>query len=159
MIDFAGEWHTTFGPMRLVQQDGKVSGHYTYMGVECALNGKIQDGRLDFTYQEPEVHGTGWFELVRGGRAFRGQFCPDGGKTDNWVGERIGFDGLWNSTFGLFRIIENGATTHGFYDAGGSATIDGKRDGNRLTFTYREPKVRGQGRFELAADGLSFQGE
>jgi hypothetical protein len=31
--------------------------------------------------------------------------------------------------------------------------------GNRLTFQYREARAQGEGNFELAEDGLSFQGE
>ncbi|OAI50887.1 hypothetical protein AYO44_17435 [Planctomycetaceae bacterium SCGC AG-212-F19] len=158
-IDFAGDWQTTFGPMQLTQRSGRIQGHYTYMGVECAVSGKIANGRLVFTYQEPDVRGEGWFEAVRSGRAFAGQFRPDGGTWEKWEGERIGFDGLWNSSFGLMRLIEEGDQVHGYYEVGGSATIAGERKGNQLSFRYREPQTRGRGRFELADGGLSFQGE
>jgi len=56
-------------------------------------------------------------------------------------------------------LSEEGDAVNGFYEVGGNSTITGRRTGNRLTFSYREPKVRGRGRFELADDGLSFQGE
>lgn len=160
MNNFAGQWQTTFGPMKLTQTGTKVGGVYFCMSAECPIAGKIANGRLVFTYQEPTVHGEGWFELARNGKAFAGQFRPDGAANwEPWEGERIGFDGLWNTSFGLMRLSEDGDEVNGFYEVGGNSTITGRRTGNGLTFTYREPKTRGRGRFELAADGLSFQGE
>jgi len=160
MPDFSGRWQTSFGPMELTQQGKRVHGSYVYMGNECTLDGKLAHDRLTFRYQEPTVAGSGWFEMLRRGQAFSGQFTPDdGGNGGPWEGERIGFDGLWNSSFGLMRLIEDGEHVQGFYPVGGTATIEGKRVGDRLTFSYKEPKARGRGRFELSADGLSFQGE
>jgi hypothetical protein len=159
MFDFSGDWQTTFGPLHLTQRRGKITGSYTYMSAECAIRGTLRAGRFVFTYQDPDRRGQGWFEPIRGGRSFRGQYRPRGGKWNKWEGERIGFDGLWNSSFGLVRLIEDGDRVIGFYEAGSGATIHGKRAGNRFRFTYRESKGRGEGRFELSADGLSFQGE
>jgi hypothetical protein len=160
MNTFVGDWQSTFGPMNLAADGDQVRGVYHYMGVPCTIEGTLADGKLTFTYREPTVAGEGWFELRRNGQAFAGQYRPDGDpKWDRWEGERIGFDGLWNSSFGLLRMIEEGDHVRGFYEAGGQATITGRREDGRLVFTYQEPQVGGQGRFELAADGLSFQGE
>lgn len=160
MLDFSGRWQTSFGPMELTQHGKRVQGTYVYMGHACTLDGKLAHDRLTFTYREPTVEGRGWFEMLRRGQAFSGRFTPDGSDNSGpWEGERIGFDGLWNSSFGLLRLVEEGEHVQGFYPVGGSSTIDGKRTGNRLTFSYKEPKARGRGRFELSADGLSFQGE
>jgi hypothetical protein len=158
--DFAGKWQTTFGPMDLTQEGKRVRGTYLYLGSESSIEGELTGGRLVFTYREPTVSGEGWFELARYGKAFQGAFRPEtGDRWGPWHGERIGFDGLWNSTFGLMRLIEEADKVRGVYEAGGSSTISGKRKGNQLVFTYREPNIRGEGRFELSADGLSFQGE
>jgi hypothetical protein len=158
MTDFSGKWQTTFGLMDLVQDKAHVRGAYHYRGAPCPIEGKVEGGRLVFHYQEPDVGGEGWFELTRRGRAFTGQFRPEGTSPwAQWEGERVGFDGLWNTTFGLLRLHEDGDTVRGFYEVG--ATIEGQRQGNRLTFDYREPRTHGQGVFELADDGLSFQGE
>ena len=46
--------------------------------VKTKLEGKTEDGRLDFHYQEPEARGQGWFELAPDGMAFAGQWCADG---------------------------------------------------------------------------------
>ena len=159
-ITFSGKWLTTFGPMELSQDGAIVRGEYRYMSAACSLEGEVSHGRLVFTYQEPEVHGEGWFELTRGGKAFTGRFHPSGeDRWQPWEGERVGFDGLWNSSFGPLRLIEEGDQVRGFYTAGVGATLEGRRKGDRLAFRYREPKARGRGAFELAADGLSFQGE
>jgi hypothetical protein len=160
MSTFSGKWLTTFGPMELSQDNASVRGEYRYMSAACSLEGKISRGRLDFTYQEPEVQGEGYFELTRGGKAFIGWFLPAGeDHWQSWGGERAGFDGLWNSSFGPLRLIEEGDRVRGFYAGGAGATLEGRRTGDRLAFRYREAKARGRGAFELAADGLSFQGE
>jgi hypothetical protein len=160
MSTFSGKWLTTFGPMELSQDGSSVRGEYHYLSAACSLEGKVSHGRLVFTYREPEVEGEGWFELTRGGKAFAGQFRPAGeGRWQPCAGERVGFDGLWNSSFGPLRLIEEGERVRGFYPVGAGATLEGRRKGDRLSFRYREPRARGRGAFELAADGLSFEGE
>jgi hypothetical protein len=130
------------------------------MSAACSLEGKVSHGRLVFTFQEPENQGEGCFELTRGGKSFTGRFrSAGGGSWQWWEGERVGFDGLWNSSFGPLRLIEEGDQVRGFYASGVGATLKGRRKGDRLAFHYRERKTRGRGTFELAADGLSFQGE
>jgi hypothetical protein len=160
MTDFAGRWQTTFGLMELTQERARVRGAYHYRGVPCPIEAKVAGGRLTFRYQEPDVRGEGWLELTRRGRAFAGLFRPEG--TDRWApweGERVGFDGLWNTSYGLLRLAEDGGEVRGFYEAGGGGTLRGRPRGSRLAFQYREPRARGRGAFELADDGLSFQGE
>ncbi|HLJ93428.1 MAG TPA: hypothetical protein VKU02_09590, partial [Gemmataceae bacterium] len=150
----------TFGPMNLTQRGDQVRGVCSYMNIECAIEGKATGGKLVFTYREPTITGEGWFELTRYGKGFAGEFRPDGEQDwESWEGERIGFDGLWNSSFGLLRLVEEEDRVHGFYEVEGQATIIGRRTANRLAFNYRESRSRGRGCFELAADGLSFQGE
>ncbi len=158
--DFSGRWLTSFGPMELTQAGRKVHGSYRMMNAECPVTGEIRNGRLWFRYQEPEVEGQGWFELTRRGRAFAGRFQPNGEEGwKPWEGERAGFDGLWNTSFGLLRLVEEGHQVRGYYMVGGGAALEGRRLGNRLVFRYREPKARGRGQFVLADDGLSFQGK
>jgi hypothetical protein len=144
--------------MELAHEQTRVRGTYDYQGTPCQIEGEVGDGRLVFRYQEPDVHGEGWFELARRGRAFTGQFRPEGtSHWEPWEGERVGFDGLWNTTFGLLRLHEEGDAVRGFYEVG--ATLRGRLKGRRLTFQYREPRARGRGAFELADDELSFQGK
>src|SRR5262249_5719645 len=101
MSNFAGKWNSTFGPMDLVQEGERVSGVYVWMGTRCSLEGTVSGNRLTFAYQEPGVQGEGWFELSRTGDTFCGQWRPDGAASwSEWLGERIGFAGLWQSDFG-----------------------------------------------------------
>jgi hypothetical protein len=128
--------------------------------VECRIQGKVRDGRLEFRFQEPEAGGEGWFELSADGSAFSGQWHPDGvPQWGPWTGSRVGFGGLWDSTFGLLRLIEEGDRVRGFYEVGGTATLDGRRTEDRLEFTYSEPKAGGKGWFGLAPDGQHFEGQ
>lgn len=160
MNEYQGRWQTTFGPMDLEQRGRRVRGTYQFLGTACTIDGEARRSRLTFHYREPNVHGQGWFELARRGRAFAGQYRPEGIEHWHaWEGERIGFDGLWNSTFGLLRLVEDDPRVHGWYEMGGGATLQGRLRGRHLTFAYREPAERGRGRLELADDGLSFHGE
>ncbi len=160
MGDFSGKWHSTFGPMELFQRGAQVRGHYVFRGVRCTLTGEVHGDRLTFTYQEPTFRGEGWFELTRKGQAFSGQWRADGDpQWRPWVGARVGFDGLWDTDFGRMRLMQDGDRVHGFYELAGGSAVEGRVEGNTLTFTYRETSARGEGRFVLGEDGLSFQGE
>jgi hypothetical protein len=157
MSDFAGDWFSTFGPMTLTQDGTRVQGTYQMGPEKCTLDGTIQDGVLRFHYREPSAGGEGRFVLQRHGK-FSGQWRQDGTATwQPWQGER-GFDGLWNSTFGPLRLIQGKDEVHGYYEGLGSSTIEGKLNGRRLEFRYKEPRAQGDGSFELADGGFTFQG-
>ncbi|MBL8878983.1 MAG: hypothetical protein JNG88_07670 [Phycisphaerales bacterium] len=70
------------------------------------------------------------------------------------------FAGSWDTTFGLLELSQIGASVTGQYAIDGAkATVEGTVDGRRLTFRYVEANARGEGWFELAADGDSFEGK
>ncbi len=157
---FAGRWDTTYGPMTLTQQGAFVAGSYFWDGKRCTVQGKVDGRRLTFTYREPEVSGEGWFELAADGQSFRGKWRekgrPDWGE---WTGTRVvlGFPGLWRTSYGDLRLVQEGQRIHGTYSGGG--TIAGELKDGRLVFRYTEPAARGEGWFALAADAASFQGK
>jgi hypothetical protein len=158
MSDYSGRWFTTFGPMDLTQKGNQVRGSYFSMGAHCPIEGVIEDGRLKFTYQEPEVKGEGWFEQIRHGK-FAGKWRPIGGEAwQAWQGHRE-FDGVWDSSFGLLRLVQEPDRVLGFYEGAGPANLEGKLQGGRLTFRYQEPRAAGEGAFDLAPDGQSFSGQ
>ena len=158
MSNFAGDWFTTFGSMSLTQNGPKVQGVYRMGNQECPLEGTIRDGVLRFRYRETAVGGEGWFVLERHGK-FAGQWRQDGiDKWLPWKGER-GFEGLWNSSFGPLRLLQDADGVRGFYEGLGQSTINGKVEGRRLVFRYREPRVQGEGWFDLAENGASFLGQ
>jgi hypothetical protein len=158
MSDFAGEWFTTFGHMTLTQDGADVRGVYQMGPQNCSLRGTIQDGVLRFRYHEPAASGDGWFVLNRHGK-FTGQWRQDGiGTWLPWQGER-GFEGIWNSSFGPLRLVQSPGRVQGFYEGLGRSSLEGRVEGKRLDFRYREPTVQGEGWFELADDGVTFQGQ
>jgi hypothetical protein len=158
MNDFSGHWFTTYGPMNLTQSGSRVQGTYGPAGMDNAIEGTVKDGTFHFRYREPDAQGEGWFVLERYGK-FAGQWRPDGMEPwGTWTGQR-GFDGIWDSSFGPLRLIQEQGRVHGSYEGLGSSTIDGRVEGDRLTFRYQEPAAQGEGAFELAEDGGHFQGE
>lgn len=69
------------------------------------------------------------------------------------------FIGEWETTYGLMRLAQKEDAVEGTYGPAGEASVTGKLDGRKLTFKYAEPQAGGEGWFELAADGNSFQGQ
>ena len=158
MSKFSGRWFTTFGPMELTQDGNRVQGFYEFQGNRCPIVGAVSDSRLQFTYQEPTVEGEGWFELVRHGK-FGGQWRPKGvAAWSSWIGQRQ-FDGIWDTSFGLLRLVQEPERVFGFYEGTGPSTVEGRLQDNRFAFRYHEPRAQGEGHFELAPEGTSFQGQ
>jgi hypothetical protein len=158
MANFSGHWFTTFGPMELTQEGNRVQGFYTFQQNSCPIEGSVRDGRLVFTYQEFTVEGEGWFELVRHSK-FTGRWRAKGAPTwSSWNGERE-FEGIWDSSYGLMRLVQEPDRVLGFYEGVGPAAMEGRLENNRLIFRYHESRAQGEGFFELASDATSFQGE
>lgn len=158
MTDFAGRWFTTFGPMTLTRSGTKVTGTYVQNGATCQISGRIKGGALEFTYEEAKERGEGTFRLVRHG-CFVGEYMAEGAESPApWSGHR-GFDGIWDTSFGRMRIVEEEDRVLGFYEVGGGATIEGRSENGRLAMRYKEPKTGGEGWFMLDPSGTAFAGE
>jgi len=84
---FAGAWMTTLGPMQLAAKGTSVAGHYGW-GEEGEVEGKLEGGRLVFTWHGPAGKGDGWFELWKDGTTFTGEATSSGGK-EPWGGYRL----------------------------------------------------------------------
>ncbi len=71
------------------------------------------------------------------------------------------FAGEWDTTFGRLSLKVDGKSAVGTYVVAGGAVNDlkGEIDGGKLTFTYSEPSVAGEGHFTLSADKQSFSGQ
>jgi hypothetical protein len=157
MITLAGRWITTYGPMELHQDNGAIRGTYWYQGEPCSIDGKLKDGRFVFQYRDASGAGQGWFERVSAGQ-IRGRYCLEGRNDwQDWTGQRE-WDGIWDTSFGRVRLIQEEDRIVGSYEAFGSARIEGRLEGKRFVFRYAEPTVQGEGWFELAEDALSFTG-
>ena len=158
MVDFGGLWLTSFGPMELTQDGLAVSGHYVNRGHRCPIVGTVVGERLRFRYEEPTEQGTGWFELLRHGK-FHGGYTPEGATHEGtWSGQRE-FDGIWDSSFGRLRLIQEDARMFGFYEGVGSSTIEGEIVDGEFRFQYQEPQAAGEGKFVIDPGFQSFTGE
>lgn len=158
MLNYSGRWFSTFGPLTLTQDGDQVHGNYVYRGREGAIEGRIDKGRLVFTYHEPDHDGEGWFELRRDGK-FLGAWRMDGSQRwGTWEGTR-GFEGVWETSYGRMRLIQEEDRVLGFYEGGGQSTLEGGVEGDRFVFRYKEPRAGGEGWFALDEEGQSFSGE
>jgi hypothetical protein len=159
MSDFSGRWHSTFGPMELVQRGTTVEGHYLLHGVSCPVHGTVAGRRLTFTYQEGPTQGEGWWELAAKGTSFHGQWRVVGdAHWQTWIGTRLGFHGVWETDFGRMRLVEENGRVRGFYELAGNSTIEGECRGDQMRFTYHEPTTHGEGQFALSPEGTTFDG-
>ncbi len=87
---FDGVWSSTYGPLRLTQNGKVVRGFYRMADGRFAdVAGTVQNGRLDFSYDEQGTKGTGHFELAPGGNGFTGSWQADAGQQGDWTGARI----------------------------------------------------------------------
>ena len=87
---FDGVWSSTYGPLRLTQNGKAVRGFYRMGDGRFAdVAGTVQNGRLDFSYDEQGTKGTGHFELAPGGNGFTGSWQADAGQQGDWTGARI----------------------------------------------------------------------
>lgn len=170
--NFAGTWETTYGLMQLEQKADAVTGFYGPPEQRNAITGTVKDGKLTFTYVEPNAIGEGSFELAPDGKSFAGKwrqnrFGPD---WHSWQGKRAvkpaetekDFAGLWATRFGKMRLRQTGGTVHGVYAFAGGSTVKGTldpKDKKTVRFTYTEPTGEtGEGAFTLSDDAKSFTG-
>jgi hypothetical protein len=159
MTSFAGSWFTSFGPMTLAQEGGRVTGTYGRDGTENVIEGAIDAGRLVFQYREAQEQGTGWFRLRRPG-SFAGEYLANGhARPLPWQGWRD-IDGLWDTSLGRIRLMqEPSGRVVGFAEHDTAARLDGRVEGRRLAFTLQASKLAGHGTLELDAAGYTVDGE
>lgn len=162
---FDGEWETSFGPLTLDVSGAHASGSYISNGARGTVIGTVTGRRFAFQYAEPAEHGEGWFELAADGASFTGAYREGSGPWHDWTGKRAvaqrptTFGGLWDTTFGRLRLVDDAGKVKGIYAFTEGSSVDGTVTGNKLSFKYTEPAAHGEGWFELAPDGQSFVGK
>ena len=72
-------------------------------------------------------------------------------------GDSVDFSGTWKATYGALVLEQTGDEVRGTYPGG--STLEGKVEGRRLSFRYKEAKAAGEGWFEMADDGMTFAGK
>ena len=89
---FDGTWQTeTFGTVTLSQQGQDVEG--TYTGREGGqIRGSVAGSRLDFSWQDSQGSGWGFFRAIANGRTLAGQWGQDNepNESENITASRIG---------------------------------------------------------------------
>lgn len=169
--EFAGEWESTYGAMTLSQTGTRVSGKYAF-STGSTLTGLVDGSRLEFDYVEPSARGRGYFELGAGGNSFSGKWRTQSQNdwTATWTGTRRSaipaaassrrdFAGAWRTTYGRLVLGQTGRRVEGTYEyGGGSYPITGTSSNGKLTFTYKERDVTGDGEFFLSESGDTFTG-
>ena len=87
---FGGVWNSTYGPLRLTQSGKSVRGFYRMADGRFAdVAGTVQEDRLDFSYDEQGVKGSGHFELAPAGDGFTGAWKSAAGQEGDWTGARV----------------------------------------------------------------------
>jgi hypothetical protein len=82
-------WETSFGRVRLVEEPDRVVGYYEGAG-PSRIQGRIENGRLVFEYEEPQARGEGCFELAEDALSFAGQWRSDRMHDwSSWAGRRV----------------------------------------------------------------------
>ncbi len=163
---FAGDWETSFGHMKLQVKGTSVKGSYRLPGgIPNEIQGTVDGLTMQFTYAEPEATGQGKFTLSADGASFEGRWRQQG--VDQWFpweGRRgepevINFSGVWKTSFGPMRIIQQGKDITGCYQfAGSQSEIVGTATNEVMKFTYTEfTGDKGSGEFKLEEDN-SFSG-
>ena len=158
-MSFDGRWATSFGQMTLRQDGTRISGTYGRSGIENTLEGTIEAGQLTFRYEEANERGTGWFRLRRPD-CFAGEYLAEGNpRTLPWQGWR-GYDGLWDTTLGRLRLVQQSGGVRGSSELDASVRLEGDLEpGGRLAFRLEGPALKGGGHFDLDATGYLLDGE
>ena len=163
---FAGEWDTTYGLMKLKVDGSRLSGTYqAESGGVHDIRGTVEGLKWQFTYQEPGLTGEGSFTLAPDGQSFKGRWREKGAGTwQTWTGRRPpagggSFSGVWKTTYGQMRLIQQGATVTGCYSYQGQSEISGTIREGVLQFSYTESSGNtGNGTFKLGTEADSFDG-
>ena len=96
---FDGIWDSNFGPIRLIQEQGRIWGTYEGFG-NSSIDGRMEGERFVFRYQEPAAQGEGWFQLTEDALHFDGQWRPVGAvQSGPWQGRRL------LPTYGLVWLV------------------------------------------------------
>jgi len=86
---FAGDWKTSFGPMKLEVNGDAVNGTYQMGDELCHIEGKVEGEVMVFNYTEPTAKGQGTFTLAPDGKSFSGKWLQYGeAEWRAWAGAR-----------------------------------------------------------------------
>ncbi|MFO0960615.1 MAG: hypothetical protein U0800_24800 [Isosphaeraceae bacterium] len=165
---FVGEWKTGFGPVSIEKGEGPGAVRGRLIASNLPLTGKVEGDKLNFSYDENQIHVDVTWTLDRRGNSANGTFKAGNGRSGNWNAWRpdpsaseadpADFSGLWLTDLGLMELGREGDSTYkGRYALRGTSSIEGKATGRHLEFriqAFRE----GPGWFDLDPDGKTMAG-
>ena len=185
---FAGVWQTSFGAMKITQNGAAVTAKYgsaqtnTLTGtvVGRTLRGTWKEasssGRFYFTIATDGAsfkgaYGSGaepptsaWTGTVVSHAAQPAA----GAKATTTTSKKSGapkpaltpsnFAGVWQTSFGVMKITQNGAAVTAKYGSAQTNTLTGTVAGRTLRGTWKEASSSGRFYFTIATDGASFKG-
>ncbi len=168
---YEGTWSSSYGELRLHQEDDVVWGDYGTVGI---IQGRVDaaTGVLEGIFTNGSNEGRIRFELSTEG-TFEGTWTynPTGPLTGNWDGTRSStatpaltqwsgtdpsFQGTWSSTFGTLRLKQGGTRVWGDYKNVGFIEGDVDLSTGVLEGTYTNGGS--QGRIRFTHTGSSFDG-
>ncbi|PZO57852.1 MAG: hypothetical protein DCF15_06225 [Phormidesmis priestleyi] len=107
-VSFDGTWQTeAFGTVMLNQQGQEVEG--TYTGREDGqIRGSVVGSRLDFSWQDSQWSGWGFFRAIANGRTLAGQWGQDNepDESENITAKRIGAPDVAVSAVTIDNLLE-----------------------------------------------------
>lgn len=158
-MSFDGQWATSFGQMTLRQEGARVTGTYGRNGTENTIEGTVEAGQFTFRYEEANERGTGSFRLRRPS-SFSGEYLAVGNaRSLPWQGWR-GFDGLWDTSLGRLRLVEEAGRVWGSSELDASVRLEGDVEaGGRLAFRLEGTTLKGGGHIDLDSAGYLIDGE
>lgn len=162
---FAGEWKTTMGPVKLEQKGDEISGQIVFY--KLALKGKANGKGLNVGYDEGQIHVDATLELEASGNAFKGSFRASNGNRGIWNGWRpdataatakpIDVTGLWLTDLGLMELTADGSKLKGRYAFRGTSSLEGDVKGRHLDFRVKAFRT-GPGWFDVDEKGATLAG-
>ncbi|MBI3070750.1 MAG: hypothetical protein HYY84_01355 [Deltaproteobacteria bacterium] len=172
---FAGDWLTTYGPVSIRVESGKVSA--TYVNYNGRLSGSLDGKVIEADYQDRSGKGGVRLVLSRDGRRFFGSWVSSTGASGIWNGqcdangqaaaireatERAaicagGLAGTWKTDYGPVTFAVTGTRATATYPTW-AGRLEGKVVGRVFEGTYSDSSGKGRVRFEIARDGRSLRG-
>jgi len=171
---FRGTWKTTYGPLRLVQDEQSVYGDYADVGT---IRGTFDPDTGALTGAFTHGHRAGKLRFELRDTRFVGTWSWDGEATQHsWDGQRINasrptlqhpsfqaagrtedtWQGTWSTTFGELRLVQEGKRVAGDYKEIGeiAGIVDPDTGALAGTFTNGDRS----GRLTFTRDGDRFGG-
>ena len=167
---WTGTWETTFGEVKIIQNEARVYGLYRDLGV---IEGEIIEGTnlLRGTFTNGDRGGRIEFRINARTTGFEGTWGWDGRPPDRrWIGRKTSrtvetdcrpgdpWRGAWKSRYGDLHLHQNGHQVYGLYGDRGVIKGAVRPQTGVLDGQFTNGDRAGRLSFTLGADGEAFDG-